>query len=257
MRMRVTLRAGALLAGEVGAVVLLHRLGSAPGFALPHGDPAGWLRETPALDATGAMLRLLALGAAWWLLGSTLWWLLAAARGRRHRPVALALPGTRRLVEWTLALTLASGVTFTAPLAGAATPGPPTTATTATAPDGVRTGRSLVVVPPASAPPTPPPPTTPPPDPPPSTTPAPTVAVPRPTAPAAPTAAVHVIAAGENLWSIAAAHLGDLTGRPADAVPDVEVAPYWRALCDLNRATIRSGNPSLVFPSEVLQLPPA
>jgi nucleoid-associated protein YgaU len=68
---------------------------------------------------------------------------------------------------------------------------------------------------------------------------------------------LHVIAAGENLWTIAAAHVAMLTNRSAGAAPAAEVVPYWRALCDLNRATIRSGNPSLVYPGEVLRLPPA
>jgi hypothetical protein len=66
---------------------------------------------------------------------------------------------------------------------------------------------------------------------------------------------VHVVVAGENLWSIAAARVGAASGRPAGAVPAADVARYWVALCDLNRATVRSGNLSLVYPGEVLRLP--
>jgi hypothetical protein len=242
-----------LLGGEVGAVVLLHRLGSAPGFGLPRGDPARWLHETPPLDATAALLRVLALAAAWWLLVSSVWWLVVAARGAAQGRGLLAMPGTRRLVEWTLALTIAGGAAMAGPGAWAAAGPRPGAAPTSTTAPGVRTGRGLAVVP-APAPATPPPTTAP-------TTPAPTTPAPATpgldAAAGAPTPGVHVIAAGENLWTIAAARLGAVTNRAASAVPAAEIARYWRALCELNRATIRSGNPSLVYPGEVLQLPPA
>jgi nucleoid-associated protein YgaU len=57
-----------------------------------------------------------------------------------------------------------------------------------------------------------------------------------------------VINRGEHLWSIAASHLGD--GTIAD------VAPYWRRLIAHNRARLRSGDPDLVYPGEVVELPP-
>jgi hypothetical protein len=53
--------------------------------------------------------------------------------------------------------------------------------------------------------------------------------------------------AGDNLWSIAAAHIG--ARRAAD------VAPYWRQVVDANRSTLRSGDPNLIFPGELVALP--
>jgi hypothetical protein len=41
---------------------------------------------------------------------------------------------------------------------------------------------------------------------------------------------------------------------PAD-VADTEVAPYWVAVCERNRATLTSGDPNLIFPGEVVTLP--
>jgi hypothetical protein len=257
-------RAGLLVVAEVGAVVVLHRLGTAPGFGLPGADVGRWLRETPPLDATAAILRLVALGGAWWLLASTVWWLLLAVRGvARPRSIA-AMPGTRRLVEAALAVTLAAGTTLTGPAASAAPATPTTTTTTAPlvlgrGPNGVRSGRAgLGSVPAAPAPPA-------------STTtstttmppagarqPAPAPAAPPapPAPPATPAvASVHVVAPGESLWVIAADRVGAATNRPAAAVPPGEVAPYWRKLCDANRTTVRSGDLDLIFPGEVLELP--
>jgi hypothetical protein len=252
---------------EVAAVIVLQRAGRVPGFGPPRSDVATWLRETAPLDVTGAVLRIVALGAAWWLLLSTLWWLAVAARGATGKMPVPAMPGTRRLVEAALALTIVGASTLTAPVAWArsattAVAAPPST--TAPAPpgsgvldpggdgNGVRTGHAgLAAVPPST--PTTTPTTTLPTTTPPTTTPTPAPAP----APAAPTAAadVHVVVAGENLWSIAAARLGATSGWPVGELRAADVARYWVALCDLNRATLRSGNLSLIYPGEVVRLP--
>jgi nucleoid-associated protein YgaU len=85
------------------------------------------------------------------------------------------------------------------------------------------------------------------------TPPAPTPAAPTPSVPpvvAAPR--TYVVRRGDNLWSIARARL--VTEGNAD--PDeTHIARYWRALVAANQATLRSGNPSLIFPGEVIALP--
>jgi nucleoid-associated protein YgaU len=63
----------------------------------------------------------------------------------------------------------------------------------------------------------------------------------------------HVVRAGDNLWSIARAEIVRVTG---DARPsNVIIAAYWQRVIALNRATLRSGNPSLIFPGEIVALP--
>ena len=37
---------------------------------------------------------------------------------------------------------------------------------------------------------------------------------------------------------------------------DEEIARYWRTVCDANRDTLRSGNVDLVYPGEIVTLPP-
>ena len=83
---------------------------------------------------------------------------------------------------------------------------------------------------------------------------------PRPNARPAPPAArvvahTHVVRVGENLWRIAQAELARATG---DAHPgDDAVAGYWQRVVAANRATLRSGDPSLIFAGEVVTLPNA
>ncbi len=92
-----------------------------------------------------------------------------------------------------------------------------------------------------------------------------------PTAPSAPTAAAVppaapspppggmevqvVVAPGDDLWALAAGRLAATRGiAPAD-VADAEIAPYWVAVCERNRAALASGDPNLIFPGEVVTLP--
>jgi hypothetical protein len=63
-----------------------------------------------------------------------------------------------------------------------------------------------------------------------------------------------VVGPGDCLWSIAEATLAAARGRPPTTQ---EVAPYWLRLIEANRARLPDpDNPSLIFPGEVLDLPP-
>ena len=64
-----------------------------------------------------------------------------------------------------------------------------------------------------------------------------------------------VVVPGDSLWGIAAAHLAATTTRPRAAISDAEIARYWVAVCDANRARVRSGNVNLIYPGELIVLP--
>lgn len=85
--------------------------------------------------------------------------------------------------------------------------------------------------------------------------PAATLAGVRPTArPAAATAPTdHVVVPGDHLWGISVERLTAAFGR---APSEVETATYWSELVDANRSTLRSGDPDLIFPGEVVTCPP-
>jgi nucleoid-associated protein YgaU len=59
--------------------------------------------------------------------------------------------------------------------------------------------------------------------------------------------------AGDNLWQIARAEVIRAGG--ADRPADAQIAPYWQRVVEANRSTLRSGDPSLIFPGEVVTLP--
>jgi nucleoid-associated protein YgaU len=74
-----------------------------------------------------------------------------------------------------------------------------------------------------------------------------------PVARSSPVEASVVVEPGDHLWKISQAHLDHVLGRAAG--PD-EVAPYWRGVIDANRDGLRSSDPDLIFPGEVIVLPP-
>jgi nucleoid-associated protein YgaU len=59
---------------------------------------------------------------------------------------------------------------------------------------------------------------------------------------------------GDHLWKISTQGLRGALGRePGDA----EVSPYWRQVIETNREGLRSGDPDLIYPGEIVTLPPA
>lgn len=69
-------------------------------------------------------------------------------------------------------------------------------------------------------------------------------------------AVTHVVRAGEDLWAIAARHLAAETGQSLGELDDAQVGDYWRRVIHANRATLRTGDPDLLLPGEIVVLPP-
>lgn len=67
-------------------------------------------------------------------------------------------------------------------------------------------------------------------------------------------AGTHVVSAGENLWTIAR---GAVRTSSNPAPHDREVHAYWVRLIAENLPSLRSGDPDLIHPGEVLRLPTA
>ena len=220
-----------VIAFEAAAVVVLARLGSIERWEVDWGHLGEWVQAVPLEDAVAGLLRWTALVLAVWLLASTALYLLA----RVSRVPALirstqwaALPPVRGLVDRAAAATLAAtsvvGAMHATPAWAHAAPVPVTATAqgslSATAvPDRNDTGAPEAI---AADP-----------------------AVPE----------EWEVRDGDNLWDIAASHLGAVSGRRGDDVPDAEVVPYWRSVCDTNRGSLRSGHPSLIYPGERIVLP--
>lgn len=278
-RLAATARLVLLLAFEVGAIVVLHRLGAGAGSGPAWDHLSGWLARTPPEDAAWAVVRLVGLACAYWQLASTLVYL--GARLSRL-PAAVAgvrwacLPGVRRLVDGALAVSMVGSAVLSGPArattpttsppvvvqvvapaspaqapayqpvaagdAGPATPTsttatsrPPTTTTTPASSTSTSTTTST----PPPSPGTPLPPSAP---------------QGRPSA-LRPAPERHEVVAGDNLWAIAESHLAEATGRSPESLTEAEVAAYWLALMEANEGRLRSGNPNLIFPGEIVICP--
>jgi len=216
--------------GEVALAVALWRRGPVDD-PLRWSDPLGWLRATTPENAIIEVGRVVVLVVVGWMVCATV--LAIAAR------VLDALLGTgrclavvSRVVPGFIVTMVAAAIVTTAPVL--AQPRDPV------APLGpVRDGRAptTVVTAPATAPA---------PRPAAGAAAAAPAPVPVPIAAALPApATVHVVAPGESLWSIARDRLG--ADNPA-------LETYWRALCDANRAALRSGDVNLIHPGETVVL---
>jgi nucleoid-associated protein YgaU len=59
-----------------------------------------------------------------------------------------------------------------------------------------------------------------------------------------------VVARGDHLWKISERRIEEtFQTNPPD------VAPYWRQVIEVNRDGLRSGDPDLIYPGEVITLP--
>jgi hypothetical protein len=235
----------------VGAVLIgLTRMGTGALAPPPLAHPARWLPWVATRDsvtAAVALLRLVALAGAWYLLAATVVGVAARSLGADGL-VALtdrfSVPMVRRLATVAAGVTLASGVTPAVAFAhpsirpAAAVAGPSSTATTtptgstpSTEPPPTMTMRVLA---PDSG-----------------ETPAPPAAA--ADAPAPRAADAWTVRPGECFWSIAEDVLRRAWNRPPT---DAEIVPYWRVLIEANRARLGDPrNPDLIFPAQVFTVP--
>jgi nucleoid-associated protein YgaU len=63
-----------------------------------------------------------------------------------------------------------------------------------------------------------------------------------------------VVKPGDHLWKISESHLEVILDRPAQPG---EIDPYWRVVIESNRDRLISGDPDLIYPGEVITLPPS
>ena len=61
-----------------------------------------------------------------------------------------------------------------------------------------------------------------------------------------------VVESGDHLWKISDRHLQATMGHNPTSR---EILPYWRKVIETNRPTLRSGDPDLIYPGEVVRLP--
>lgn len=57
-----------------------------------------------------------------------------------------------------------------------------------------------------------------------------------------------VVRRGDHLWKISAKYLDQRS-------PETAIAPYWREVVDVNTPRLRSRDPDLIYPGEVVELP--
>ena len=225
MRLLRALRGTALLGAEVGAIALLLRL-DLPSVDWSH--LSTWLETVAPEDAVVALVRAAAIATAAYLLSTTALYVIASVtrvpaliRGAS----VITLPGLRRVVDGALAATIVIAPTSVAFGASPATAQPAPVSAQAYSPSPAGdTGPTYEPTPAGGQ---------------------------TPDAPAA----THVVRRGDSLWTIATEHLATTRGVSADAVPQLEVAEVWRAIVNLNVSSLSSGDPNLIYPGEIVQLP--
>ncbi len=237
----------AWIVGLVATILVLGRLGSGQLSTPPLLDRSElqlWLDDRDAVVAGFALIRLIALALAWYLLVTTVLGL-AARLSRIPALVRLAdvatLPAVRKVLGAVAGVGLtASAASLMAADLGHAPKDSGATALTDSAvvlerlpegddlilrrlPDvGAGTSTLDVVGPPTeeeAAPPT-----------------------------------TWTAAPGDHLWHVAEATLAQEWGRPPT---DAEVAPYWTAVVEANRGVlVDPANPDLIHPGQTFRLPP-
>lgn len=233
-------RVGLLLAVEAAGVLVAWRLGRVPAYRVSWSELDTWLATSTTADAAVALLLPVVLALTGYLCVVTVLYVLALLlRSPRAlaRLSAVTPRAVRGLAERAVAVTVLTA-TWAGPAVAAG--GAP-----AVLPPGLRvpSGTSADVWAPAIELPLELPhelPAVPPPE----------VAPPRTSA-----ARTVTVVAGDHLWSIAARALADARALPVGSLPARDVAPYWLAVVRANAPHLRSGDPDLIHPGEVVRLP--
>ena len=243
-----------------------HLLGRTQGFSVEWSDPIGWLNTVSPDQAIAGLLRSVGIASGYWITASTALYALIA---QRSAPVPrlvriITMPGIRRMVDRALATALAASIAATpfTPAIAAESPPPPVVFDINA--DGVPVPhirpplqtsvpdtQSADEMPTADD------------DRPVSASPTRVAPIPpvvgtfvHPVAPAAlvsqSTETTHTVDGGDNLWVIADQHLRAAGFEPTNAV----ITSYWRRVIEANRPTLRSGDPNLIYPGEIINLPP-
>jgi len=234
--MRRRLPLGVVIVALIAAVVFLHRLADY--------YPLASLQTGPLELALGTLARLVGLTIAYWLLGSgvllILVYLTAVPAAIRAISWVTWRP-LRRLIERSVASSLVIALSTSSAGASVA-PGyvpvpagdPRTTTTTAAAVTTTTQPLSITVLRPVDTLYLP-------------------IENPRQTAVATTVGEIEVtVQRGDSMWLLAERRLRELRD---NKVTDADIAPYWLAVIAANQRRIRSGDPDLIFPGELLLLP--
>jgi hypothetical protein len=239
---------------EAAGLACLVHIGRRPWFHIEWSDLGGWLKSTRAEDVVVTAIWLVALLCTGWLVMSTLFYVIALATRIPSviRTVSwMTLPGIRRVGEGALAAVLVTTTALPGPV-GAQTPPPVVFVVDE---DGALLPPGIRLPEPDRIPPLP-------------TLPSAQQSTgasgdsPIATTGADDLADVHreqhsktarvIVQEGDNLWSISRRHLTAAHGsRPTNE----QIAPYWRRVIAVNRSSLISGDPDLIYPGEVLTMP--
>lgn len=222
-----------------------HALGAVDGTTVEWTDPLAWLTGVSPETVLMAMLRTVGLAIGYWVIGTTTAYTLARRRGKIPRWIRLiTLPMVRRVVDRAFATALTASIALS-PIH------PATAIEEEPAPivfdvhEGVPLPHVLLGPAPMTAAAD-------------STIGQP---LPAPVASRAEDTRVATFAVpvdnytvldGDSLWTIAARRLA-LDGQAEPAGDDITV--YWRRIIDANRHSLRSGDPNLIYPGEIIAMP--